>query len=131
MIRSTVQARRHLTLAFVAIALMARILVPHGWMPSAEAGRSTITLCTGAGMVEAWVDTDGKIHKSSPDRGGKTWGACVFACLGIALGAALLGFVLARFLDLSGRGRALRFSDNVWHGLAAPPPPARGPPLLT
>lgn len=116
-------------LALVALALAARILVPAGWMPSADSGMPTITLCTGSGMVTAWIDADGKIHKSAPESAGKASGACVFAFLGLALTGLVLGFALAYLRD---RVTARRIGEGfaaVGRGLAAPPPPARGPPL--
>lgn len=130
MLRGYSQAHRQLMLALVALALAARILVPAGWMPSESGGRSTITLCTGQGMVEAWIDADGKIHKSAPEKGGKASGTCMFAALGLAVVAAVAGFFVAALFD---RRHIPGFSYNLLvlgRGLAAPPPPARGPPLL-
>lgn len=116
-------------LALVALALAARILVPAGWMPSADSGMPTITLCTGSGMVTAWIDADGKIHKSAPESGGKASGACVFAFLGLALTGIALGFALAWFHHRLPTRRLAEGFAAVGRGLAAPPPPARGPPL--
>lgn len=116
--------------ALVALALAVRILVPAGWMPSFNAGHATIVLCTGAGMTDGWIDADGKIHKSSPLKDGKNSFPCVFACLGIALGAFALGILIAAAFD---RGRNISFANYaiaIGRGLAAPPPPARGPPVL-
>ena len=50
-----IRTRHHLMLTFVVLALAA---LPAGWMPSVSNGQATITLCTGAGMVEAWVDAE-------------------------------------------------------------------------
>ena len=71
-------------LALAALALSVRVLIPTGWMPSVEAGRPTITLCTGSGMAEAWIDADGKIHKSSPGKGDNSSGFCAFSTFVLA-----------------------------------------------
>jgi hypothetical protein len=89
------------------LALAVRMIIPTGWMPSVVAGKATITLCTGAGMVEAWVDADGKIHKDSPTKKSANdqpspQSVPVAVLTGVAIGL----------------------------GLAAPPPPAIGPPTL-
>lgn len=131
MIRELSQPKRHLVLALFALALAVRMLVPAGWMPSAQGGRATISLCTGAGMVEGWVDADGKIHKSAPDKGSKNSAPCVFALLALGFSAAALGFALARVFDRSNAVLFARRGLAIGRGLAAPPPPARGPPLLS
>lgn len=130
MTRALLHGHRHILLAIATLALATRILVPAGWMPSHDLGRTTITLCTGQGMVEAWIDADGTIHKGAPDKGGKTAGDCVFSTLAltssgspqatnplIPLPAGQLAFLPASAVAIG-------------HGLAAPPPPARGPPHL-
>lgn len=131
MIREWPQAKRHAVLALFALALAVRALVPAGWMPSAQGGRPTISLCTGAGMIEGWVDADGKIHKSSPDKGGKNSAPCVFALLALGFAAVALGVFLAWAFDGSNAALFARRGLAIGQGLAAPPPPARGPPLLS
>src|SRR3546814_3911424 len=49
-------------LGLLALALMFRVLIPVGWMPTTGSGFA-ITLCTGMGAVTAWVDKDGHTHK--------------------------------------------------------------------
>jgi hypothetical protein len=118
-------------LAFVILALAIRMVVPAGWMPSFADGRAMITICTGAGMVEAWVDADGKIHKENPAKKGAGDQPCAFAGLGGAADAP-------KFETAS---LALPFAPQLIHknsptavaiglGLAAPPPPATAPPAL-
>lgn len=94
-------------------------------------GRATITLCTSAGMVEAWVDADGKIHKESPVKKGTGDQPCAFAGLGVAVNAsefeaASLSLPFAPQLIHNNRATAVA----VGLGLAAPPPPATAPPTL-
>lgn len=130
MSRGMGQTRQQFMLALAALALAVRLLVPAGWMPSFNAGHSTIILCTGAGMAEGWVDADGKIHKSSPEAGGKGFFPCVFDCLSLALGAFGLGLFLAAALDHTRTKLFAHYVIGIGRGLAAPPPPARGPPVL-
>ena len=118
-------------IAFVTLALAVRMVIPTGWMPSFVDSKMTITICTGAGMVEAWVDTDGKIHKESPAKNGAGDQPCAFAGLGGAADApefetASLAPPFAPQLIHNNRATAVA----VGLGLAAPPPPATAPPAL-
>jgi hypothetical protein len=120
----------------IAIALLAafalRMLVPSGWMPSVdEAGLTRITLCTGTGVSDAWLDSKGGLHKSDPDQKKQADSPCAFAGLGAAF-------------DLVDQPepelRSVLLATGAWHapqpasigqGLAAPPPPSTGPPVLS
>jgi hypothetical protein len=118
-------------IAFIILALAVRMVIPVGWMPSMVAGKATIMLCTGAGMVEAWVDVDGKIHKESPAKKGVADQPCAFAGLGGAadvstFDVASLALPFAPQLIHNNRATAVA----VGLGLAAPPPPATAPPAL-
>jgi hypothetical protein len=124
-------SKRNWLIAFVALALALRILFPSGWMPSFVDGRATITLCTGAGMVEAWVDADGKIHKQSPAKKSAADQPCAFAGLGAAadtpaLDVASLPLPFAPQIPPNKAATAVA----IGLGLAAPPPPATAPPAL-
>ena len=122
---------RHWLLAFFVLALAARMLVPTGWMPSFADGRTTITLCTGAGMVEAWVDADGAIHKERPAGSSAHDQPCAFAGLG-AVADLPMAAMLAQHVALPAAPLPPFDATNVaiGLGLAAPPPPAIGPPTL-
>lgn len=122
---------RHWLLAFFVLALAARMLVPTGWMPSFADGRTTITLCTGAGMVEAWVDADGAIHKERPARSSTHDQPCAFAGLGAVADLPMVA-ALAQHVALPAAPQPPFDATNVaiGLGLAAPPPPAIGPPTL-
>lgn len=78
---------RRLALWIVACALMLRMLVPAGWMPSTGAdGAVRITLCTGQGPVEAWLGKDGALHGKAPQKSDPgTNQPCSFAGMGSAL----------------------------------------------
>jgi hypothetical protein len=100
----------------MAFALFVKALVAPGLMPVADAGGIRITLCTGAGAVEAVLDVAGKQHG---DQGKAAHEPCPFGVLGIgALAAAGVGF----------EGTALLPSPAP---AALPPLPARAPPVAT
>lgn len=122
---------RPVALAIMGAALLLRVLIPTGWMPSHGAdGVTRITLCTGMGAVDAWIDATGTIHDKKPvDKGGADQ-PCAFAGLAMATdlpGIAVLPIALAPSMaaPLDGRSRA-----SIGHGLAAPPPPSTGPPAF-
>lgn len=115
--------------ALVALALLMRLLVPVGWMPAAEQGFA-ITLCTGEGAVSAWVDDKGEIHKGKP-AAEQTSHPCIFAGFGVALDLPSFTAIGAPLLLAA---EALppfaRFVVAIGQGLAAPPPPSTGPPII-
>ena len=123
---------RALALWIVACALMLRIVVPAGWMPMTGAdGLTRIQLCTGQGMVEAFVDrTTGAIHDKAPAKSEpRTDQPCAFAGLAFVLDAPLLPAIAAP-LALAALAPAASLAPAApGRGLAAPPPPATGPPL--
>ena len=129
--RSLSRLNYNLLLAFVVLAFAIRMVVPAGWMPSFADGKTTITLCTSAGMVEAWVDANGKIHKESPTKKGAGDQPCAFAGLNAAadtpaLDVASLPLPFAPQAPRSNAATAVA----IGLGLAAPPPPATAPPVL-
>lgn len=120
---------RQVALAFVALALLMRLLVPAGFMPAAGNGFA-ITLCTGMGAMPAWVDKHGQVHKGkqAPDKEAEH--PCAFGASGAAIhlpadtAGVALPFVAVRAL-LNAPPEAV----SIGRGLAAPPPPSTGPPL--
>lgn len=115
-------------MALLALALAMRVLVPAGWMPAAGQGLA-ITLCSGEGAVTAWVDADGKIHKHDPAQGSMADHPCAFA----GMGAPMLGGDLPAPPAMlpAPRDEIARIAQApaaIGQGLAAPPPPATGPP---
>ena len=115
--------------ALLALALLVRLVVPTGWMPVAGDGYA-ITLCSGAGMVSAWVDADGVVHKDDKGSAQKGDHPCTFA--GFSADLLTSGAIPAvdRFVAFSGLIVASPFEAvAIGHGLAAPPPPPTGPPV--
>ncbi len=119
-----------LALTLLAFALLSRVLVPAGWMPTAADGWK-ITLCTGMGVVEAWVDEDGNLRKDAPS-GGKSDShqPCIFSGFGAAIDmppvfASVLSATLPMHVALF-----RKLTVSIGNGLAAPPPPQTGPPLI-
>ena len=108
-------------------ALLLRLLVPAGYMP-VEGRGFAVTLCTGMGRVEAWMDASGHIHKQKPDDA-KGEQPCIFAGHAAALdlppmpAAAEAPMAAAQIM-----AGLPRWTVAVGQGLAAPPPPATGPP---
>lgn len=121
----------HAAMAMVVLALMARMLVPQGWMPSRAPGQ-VISICTGVdGMTKAILGKDGTL-KELPEGGEHetSENPCAFA--GIAMGGALpdMAAARARLNAVSRELPAQTYSVSIGRGLAAPPPPATGPPVL-
>lgn len=122
---------RPVALAILGVALLLRVLIPTGWMPSHGAdGVTRITLCTGMGAVDAWVDAAGTVHDKKPvDKGGADQ-PCAFA------GLAMLADVPDAAVEpppveyAAPSDSAFPTSVAVGRGLAAPPPPSTGPPAF-
>ncbi|MHA3840281.1 hypothetical protein ACX0GZ_03545 [Sphingomonas aestuarii] len=120
---------RRVALALVACALLLRIAVPGGWMPS-DQGR-WIELCTGDGMVTAFVDANNRLHRSDPGEAHAAKQHCAFAGLTAPFDPPL-GIDPEPLATTTEPTFALaRFSVAIGQGLAAPPPPSTGPPTFT
>jgi hypothetical protein len=107
------------------MALVLQIAVPAGFMPARADGRLAIVICTGHGPLLALSDTHGKPEKA-PATGG---GMCAFAGHGGVAPAPTP-------LTLSQSGVVFVVEPSTpagdlqpGRGLAAPPPPSRGPPI--
>lgn len=115
-------------MALLALALALRVLVPAGWMP-AEGQGVAITLCSGEGAVPAWVDAQGKIHKHDPAQGSMADHPCAFAGMGAPmLGGEVPAPPLALPVPRDEIAGLAIAPAAIGQGLAAPPPPATGPP---
>jgi hypothetical protein len=112
------------------ISFAVRGLVPAGWMPTGERSFE-ITICAGTDTHKVWLDSKGAMHKQDPAKKElPEQKSCGFASLAMA---ANIGSVEAQIFDRT----ILSVNDHhdylvsIGNGLAAPPPPATGPPLLT
>lgn len=110
-------------LLFCAIAL--RLAVPAGYMPSFSEGRVTLIVCSASGSREMAVDF-GDADKDQKQTGGSD---CIFAS---GLGGGLLPpapwIFAAASLPAANHLLQRAIADLTPHRLAAPPPPALGPP---
>ncbi len=121
--------RRALWALLFAGALLARLASPSGWMPVADAGGVHLAPCDGRApaMPHAMA---GMAHHEHDPKSPTADHPCAFAGLGLALAEPLppprlLAPSPAR--DLPPLARA---AVAIGRGLAAPPPPATGPPAL-
>ncbi len=119
---------RNLAAAMILLALALRVIIPSGFMPSSERGFA-LTICTGMDTQTVWMDKSGKLHKEDPSKGKSVeHQPCAFA------GAAMTADVLSADFQVAMAPVALAISVfakrevSVGAGLAAPPPPAIGPP---
>ena len=114
---------------FALLAFTVRLLVPFGFMPHADEGGYRITLCTGEGMVSAWVDADGKLHQGEKDPSQRGDQKCAFSALAGA--PAMPDHAVVDFVPAG--AEPISFAEQgqvaVGRGLAAPPPPSTGPPF--
>ena len=119
---------RNIAAALIVLALALRVIIPSGFMPSSERGFA-LTMCTGMDTQTVWMDKSGKLHKEDPSKGKSVeHQPCAFA------GAAMAADVLSADFQVAMAPVALAIpvfakrEVSVGAGLAAPPPPAIGPP---
>ena len=119
---------KKISAALLVLALAVRVIIPSGWMPSSERGFA-LTICTGMDVQTVWMDSKGKLHKEDPSKGKSVdHSPCAFAGDTVASANAHIGdyaalpHIASALPVLSGQ------SVSVGAGLAAPPPPAIGPP---
>jgi hypothetical protein len=122
---------RPVALAILGVALLLRVVIPTGWMPAHGAdGVTRITLCTGMGAVEAWVDADGAIHDKKPHEKSSADQPCAFTGLAMAGDLPAIAALPAALAPSIAAPPAARSRASIGHGLAAPPPPSTGPPAF-
>lgn len=123
-------------LALASLALFLKILIPPGYMaaPAKPDGPAfALVLCTAQGMVtlDPADHPDGAGESAPTDDDGARHSPCVFAGHGLNAPAPELRAVeIVAFPRLVDRPLFARTDVIPGRGLAAPPPPARGPPLL-
>ena len=124
--------RRFGWLLLLVAALLARSVAPEGWMPVVNAaGGIEITVCNGTGPDDIMVlSPDGKLHHKAPAKGQPGDHACAFSGLSIADAPPTFVALVAPILAPDAGPALDRIDTAPGRGLAAPPPPATGPPSL-
>ncbi len=131
MFRRLIARQPNLMLALVALTLVLRVIVPGGFMPTTDAdGMVRIAMCSGTGPQTAWLDKSGQVHKEAPGKNQHDPQPCGFGAL--AQGADVPDAARVAELAPSGAEEPVpaRFTVTIGRGLAAPPPPSTGPPIL-
>jgi hypothetical protein len=121
------QTGRGLFALLLLCALAIRIAIPAGFMPTQSIHGIVISLCTGQGAVRAVLPvekgSEPAKHEKSKD------GECMFAAgLGSGLLAATATIIAAVPTMAASLVSSRAIADLTVHRLAAPPPPAQGPP---
>jgi hypothetical protein len=113
--------------ALIALALAMRMLVPTGFMPTADHDRIVVALCSGSGPAHVTIELGKDRGDPSPDAQAET--PCAFA----GLGSAALGGADPILLTIAVAFAMLLVARAVVP-LAAVPlrlrPPLRGPPIF-
>ncbi|WP_066808738.1 hypothetical protein [Sphingomonas asaccharolytica] len=119
-------------LLLLVAALLARSVAPEGWMPVVNAaGGIEITVCNGAGPDDAMVlSPDGKLHHKAPGKNQPGDHVCAFSGLGIADAPPSVIADVAPITSPDAAPALGPIEAVPGRGLAAPPPPATGPPSL-
>ncbi|MDO9472206.1 MAG: hypothetical protein Q7J28_04065 [Caulobacter sp.] len=116
--------------ALVALTVALRLTVLPGYMIQAAPGALTVVVCTADGAVNQRVDLFGASsapHEQQDEGDGKA-PACAFAMAGATL-AAPEGQIVAAAPPSSAAPLPPSARSTPGRGLAAPPPPATGPPF--
>jgi hypothetical protein len=112
-------------LALAALALALQVAVPQGFMLGAGQGASGLVICTGHGPL---------FSAGVPDRPAKapkqTSGLCAFAVHAAAGGPSSLALISGPRIEAARAEPIVFVAAAPGRGLAAPPPPSRGPPRL-
>lgn len=124
--------RRLAWLVLLVAVLLARGLTPDGWMPVASAsGGIELAVCNGLGPEDRMVLTaDGKIQHKAPAKGQAGDHPCAFAGIGIVDTPPPVALAVPPAFEADAQPSAALAVTAPGRGLAAPPPPATGPPAL-
>lgn len=110
-------------IALAVLALFLQVLVPPGYMVSADQGQPSLVICTGHGpLAVSKQDHPGKPAKPTPDA------PCAFAAHGSASAPPPIAPAVPVAFDQPVPSIVVRFDLSPGRGLAAPPPPSHGPP---
>jgi hypothetical protein len=125
-----VEGVNRLLLIIALIGIAFRGLIPMGWMPTGERGFEII-ICTGVDTQKVWLDAKGNLHKQDPSKkDGPKSQPCAFGASSTVANLPLIAepdFIQSAPLTSPIQPNHL---VSVGKGLAAPPPPATGPPIL-
>ncbi len=115
--------RTTLAAMLLLAALLARAVIPSGWMVAPAPAGVAIVICTGDGMVTGAIPgkDDGQPRTNTEP--------CAFAGLGVAAEPPLLA-ILPVPVAVAVAVLAPAVVLLPGRGLAAPPPPATGPPAI-
>lgn len=129
-------SRLHQALAaFALLALCVRVLLPAGYMYGGldSSGRQAfVTLCSENGQIQIAIDLEtGAIKENPGDHagGGEKHSPCVFAGVTVIDAPDLLALSVGERIEIAAPVFTPAFV-RPGLGLAAPPPPAIGPPLF-
>jgi hypothetical protein len=120
----------------MALALLARILVPSGFMPeTSSTGAPLLVMCSGQGPMAMPMPAEmqavfGAAHQRDHQPPQSSDHTCPFAAATAAAALAQLPQAPMPFLAVEGAELAVALFPRPGLGLAAPPPPKTGPPLL-
>lgn len=113
--------------AILAAILLLRVLIPQGWMPVETEHGWQITICTGTGAMQMTMPDPTGRHRQDHSPADHP---CTFAGFALALDRAMPPILALAPVILSGWLVAAGRTVTIGRGLAAPPPPATGPPSL-
>ena len=127
---------RAVGLTLLGCVFLLRLAVPSGWMPVADASGVHLTICTGMGPMAAppatMMATMAHGHHQMPSGQDHSDGdhPCPYAGFAVALAEPLAPGLDVPVLVPATVVAVVKTAVTVGRGLAAPPPPATGPPLL-
>ncbi|WP_404712699.1 hypothetical protein [Sphingomonas sp. MMS24-J13] len=118
-----------LTMAILAAVLLLRVLIPQGWMPVQTDNGWQITICTGTGPMQMTMPAlPGQRHLPGGQDHAPGDHPCTFAGFALAIDRAMPPMLALPPVPISGWLITTARSIAIGRGLAAPPPPATGPP---
>jgi hypothetical protein len=128
------QVRDFPIVLLLALALLARMVVPTGWMPVFDGSELRLEMCGDSApppeAVQAMHAIYGGKHGDPSGHGAKHEPPCPYAALSFAATTSE-GLFIAAAPPVHAEPATFPASMvAVGRGLAAPPPPATGPPLL-
>jgi hypothetical protein len=123
--------------ALTVLALAVRFAIPAGIMlekPAEDGDMPTLVICTNAGLITVKADgfgPPGHSGKTDPAKhdSGKGGEPCVFAAVAAMVPPAAV-FVTDLPVPVSPAAPWIAVTQRPGEGLAAPPPPATGPPAI-